>query len=62
MKAAGKSPNTIRNHHATLSTALHQGVRWGWIRTNVAELAKPPRVAQRRVNAPSVEMARAVIE
>ena len=62
MKAAGKSAKTIRNHHAILSAALHQGVRWGWIRTNVAELAKPPRVVQRRVNAPSVEMVRTVIE
>jgi integrase len=62
MKAAGKSAKTIRNHHAILSATLHQGVRWGWIRTNVAELAKPPRVVQRRVNAPSVEMVRTVIE
>ena len=62
MKANGKSAKTIRNHHAILSAALHQGVRWGWIRTNVAELAKPPRVVQRRVNAPSVEMVRTVIE
>jgi len=29
MKDAGNSPKTIRNHHAILSTALYQGVRWG---------------------------------
>ena len=29
MKANGKSAKTIRNHHAILSAALHQGVRWG---------------------------------
>jgi hypothetical protein len=29
MKASGKSPKTIRNHHAIVSAALHQAVRWG---------------------------------
>jgi integrase len=62
MKDAGKSPKTIRNHHAIISTALHQAVRWGWVRTNVAEMAKPPRVSQSRVTAPSLELVREVIE
>ncbi len=62
MKTAKKSPKTIRNHHAIISAALHQAVRWGWVRTNVAEQAKPPRLAQRRVKAPSVDVVRAVIE
>ena len=62
MKDAGKSPKTIRNHHAIISAALHQAVRWGWVRTNVAEQAKPPRVAHRRVQAPSVDVVRDVIE
>jgi len=34
MKEAGKSPKTIRNYHAIISAALHQAVRWGWMRTN----------------------------
>ena len=62
MKDAGKTPKTIRNHHAIISSALHQAVRWGWLRTNVAELAKPPRTTQRRVKAPSVDAVRAVIQ
>jgi integrase len=62
MKAAKKTPKTIRNHHAIISAALHQAVRWGWVRTNVAEQAKPPRVPQRRVTAPSVDAVRAVVE
>jgi integrase len=62
MKDAGKSPKTIRNHHAVIATALHQGVRWGWIRTNVAEMARPPRVSPSRVTAPSLEIVREVIE
>ncbi|MHB8438497.1 MAG: tyrosine-type recombinase/integrase, partial [Acidimicrobiales bacterium] len=61
MKAEGKVAKTIRNHHAIISSALHQGVRWSWVRSNVAELAKPPRVAQRRVTAPSVEDVRSII-
>ena len=62
MKDEGKSPKTIRNHHAIISSALHQAVRWGWIRENIAERAKPPRVTQQRVKAPSVEAVRSVIE
>ncbi|MGP8182082.1 MAG: tyrosine-type recombinase/integrase [Acidimicrobiales bacterium] len=62
MKEEGRSPKTIRNHHAIISSALHQGVRWEWVRENVADKAKPPRVSQRRVKAPSVEAVRSVIE
>src|SRR5258708_40134836 len=62
MKDAGKSPKTIRNHHAVISAALHQAVRWGWVRSNVAEMAKPPRVTQKRVEAPSLDVVRDVID
>jgi integrase len=62
MKTAGKSPKTIRNHHAVISAALHQGVRWGWVRSNVADMARPPRIAQKRVRAPSIDVVRAVID
>ncbi|MGA2835107.1 MAG: site-specific integrase [Acidimicrobiales bacterium] len=62
MKDAGASPKTIRNHHAIIAAALHQGVRWGWVRYNVAERAKPPRVEHHQVHAPSVDEVRKVIE
>ncbi len=62
MKDAGLSAKTIRSHHAIISAALHQGVRWGWVKYNVAERAKPPRVAHRRVQAPSVDVVQKVIE
>jgi integrase len=62
MKEEGRSPKTIRNYHAIISSALHQGVRWEWVRENVAEKAKPPRVLQRRITAPSVDAVRSVIE
>jgi integrase len=62
MKNDGLSPKTIRNHHAIISSALHQGVRWGWVKQNVADRAKPPRISPRRVSAPSVDAVRKVIE
>ena len=62
MKEDGKSAKTIRNHHAAISAALHQGVRWGWVRANVAEMAEPPRVAHKRVSVPSLDVVRDVIE
>jgi integrase len=62
LKEAGKSPKTIRNYHAMVSSALHQAVRWGWVRTNVADLAKPPRARHKRVHAPSVDDVRTVVE
>jgi integrase len=62
MKVEGKSPKTIRNYHAIISSALHQAVRWEWVRENVADKAKPPRVSQQRVRPPSVEAVRAVVE
>jgi integrase len=43
MRAEGVSAKTICNRHAIISVALHQAERWGWVRRNVAELAKPPR-------------------
>ena len=62
MKAQGSSPKTIRNYHAIMSSALHQAERWGWVRSNVADLAKPPSVTPRRVKAPSVDVVRSVIQ
>ena len=61
MKDEGRSPKTIRNYHAIISSALHQAVRWEWVRENAADKAKPPRISQRRVTAPSVEDVRLVI-
>ena len=61
MKQQGSAAKTIRNVHAIISSALHQAVRWGWVRENVADRARPPRITQRRVNPPSVEAVRAVV-
>src|SRR5262249_37334833 len=61
MSEDGKSAKTIRNHHSAISAALHQGTRWGWGRVNVAEMAKPPRLSQKRVSAPSLDVVRDVV-
>lgn len=61
MRSAGKAPKTIRNLHATISSALHQAERWGWVRQNVAELSKPPRVTQRRLGPPTIEVVKSLI-
>ena len=38
------SPATVRQTHAVIRRALNQAMRWGWITTNPASLARPPRV------------------
>lgn len=43
--AGGKplTPNSVMRIHAVLRRALAQGVRWGWLATNPAANATPPR-------------------
>jgi len=43
---------TVRQVHAILRRALQQGVKWGWIESNPAVLASPPRVRNRQIEAP----------
>jgi integrase len=62
MRREGHSAKTIRNNHAIISAALSQAVRWGWLRDNVGKLARPPRVSQRQIKAPSVEVVREIVE
>jgi integrase len=38
------APATVRRMHGILHRALEQGVRWGWLRSNPASLAQPPKV------------------
>lgn len=41
-KAGGLGVQTIKLLHSIISTALQQGVSWGWIDKNEARRAKPP--------------------
>jgi integrase len=53
------APATIRRIHGVLHRALAQGVRWGWLGTNPASAASPPRVARPDLHRPSpAELAR----
>jgi integrase len=46
------SPPTVRQTHAVIRRALNQAMRWGWIASNPASLARPPRVRTRALNPP----------
>jgi integrase len=46
---AGVTAANIRNHHAMLRRALNHGGRWGWLPSNPALAATPPRVPTRHV-------------
>ncbi len=46
------SPATVRQVHAIVRRALQQGVRWGWIATNPASLASPPRLRAQELEPP----------
>lgn len=59
---AGKAPSTIRQHHAILSGALGQAVKWGWVPANVARSASPPKVRAARVQPPTAEEVRQLID
>ncbi len=56
------APNTVRQIHAILSTALNRGVRWGWIAVNPAELAAAPSVPKPEPKPPSAEQAARILE
>jgi integrase len=62
MTEAGKARSTIRQHHAILSGALGQAVKWGWCPLNAATMASPPTVHQRGIVPPSPEEVRAIVE
>jgi integrase len=47
-KSPGLEPKTVRNIHVMLHAALAQAAGWRYAVENVAENAKPPRVARRR--------------
>jgi integrase len=48
----GLSAASVRQVHAVLRRALHQGVRWGWIVSNPAANATPPRIRRVEIQPP----------
>lgn len=56
------APATIHQVHAIIHRALHQGMRWGWISSNPASLATPPRVRAPQLHLPGIDDVMALIE
>jgi integrase len=56
------SAATVRQVHAIMRRALQQGIRWGWITTNPAALASPPRVRANDIEPPEPEKVIELIE
>jgi integrase len=62
MTAAGKATATVRQHHAIMSGALGQAVKWGWCPMNVATMASPPVARPGRIIPPTAKEVRAIVE
>jgi integrase len=54
-KEHGLSAATIRHVHAVLRGALGQAVRWGWIPTNPAASASPPKLRRSNITPPEID-------
>ena len=48
----GLSPNTVHHVHVALHRALRDAVRWGYLQTNVAAFADPPRASAQHKELP----------
>ena len=58
----GLSPASIRHVHAVLRGALGQAVRWGWISSNAAASASPPKLRRREIIPPAMQSTRELLE
>jgi integrase len=56
------SPASIRHVHAVLRGALGQAVRWGWIPTNPATNASPPKLRRREITPPPIDATRRLLD
>jgi integrase len=56
------SPSTVRQIHAVISGALNSAVRWDWIPSNPASVAKKPRQANPQPKPPTAEQAARIVE
>ena len=58
----GLSAASIRHLHAVLRGSLGQAVRWGWIPTNPAAAASPPRIRRHEISPPPIHDARELLK
>ena len=52
-KGRALAPATVRRIHGVIRRALAQGVRWGWLGSNPAASASPPRVPAPSITPPT---------
>ena len=52
----------IRHSHSSIRAALSTARRWGWVPTNVAELARPPKLPEQEVTAATTAQVRKLID
>jgi integrase len=57
----GLAPATVRQAHAIIRRAFRQAVLWGWIATNPAVNATPPKTTKSDPNPPDVEQVAALM-
>ena len=60
-RARALKPTSIRRHHAVLSAALGQAVRWGWLEQNPAVRAQPPELGQASLQVPTPDEVRTLL-
>src|SRR5690606_18401138 len=53
-RGQGLKPASINQFHAIIAGALKLGVAWGWVGTNVAVLAHPPKIKREEVRIPTL--------
>lgn len=58
----GLSAASVRHVHAVLRGSLGQAVRWGWIPTNPAAAASPPRFARHEISPPPIHDTRQLLK
>ena len=49
----GLAPASVRQAHAVIRRAFRQAVRWGWVASNPAMLATPPRASRTKLTPPN---------
>jgi integrase len=61
LRDQGLSPASIRKAHTIVRAALAQAVRWGWVSSNVAAVARPPLVPKAVVATPTPTAVRRIL-
>lgn len=61
MAAKGMSPATVKAHHAVLSAASNQAVRWGLVARSVGPMVTLPTVQNRRMQLPPAEVVQRLV-